>query len=241
MEIYIVRHGDPDYEHDSLTEKGVREATLLADRLEKIDFAKAYCSPLGRAQKTASYTLERKNMTAETMEWLREFQGTIKKNIITRKQCWDRTPAYWTAIDEYYDYGKWLDVDLMKKGDVKRHYDKVCKGIDDLLASHGYIHDGRIYRAVKPSKDKIVLFCHFGVECVILSHIFNVSPMILWHNFRALPSSVTRLVTEEREEGIAIFTALYFGDVSHLYKGDEEPSFQARFCELYTDDTRHEE
>ena len=32
MRILIVRHGDPDYEKDSLTPKGFREAELLAER-----------------------------------------------------------------------------------------------------------------------------------------------------------------------------------------------------------------
>ena len=64
--------------------------------------------------------------------------------------------------------------------------------------------------------------------------------MITWHNFRALPTSVTRLVTEERKKGKAIFVCTQFGDLSHLYAGDEEPSFQARFCECYEDDTRHD-
>ena len=30
MRILLIRHGDPDYEHDTLTEKGRREAELLA-------------------------------------------------------------------------------------------------------------------------------------------------------------------------------------------------------------------
>ena len=30
MNIYIIRHAEPDYEHDSLTEKGWREAELLS-------------------------------------------------------------------------------------------------------------------------------------------------------------------------------------------------------------------
>ena len=33
MRLLIIRHGDPDYEKDSLTEKGWREAALLADSL----------------------------------------------------------------------------------------------------------------------------------------------------------------------------------------------------------------
>ena len=64
--------------------------------------------------------------------------------------------------------------------------------------------------------------------------------MPLWHNFVALPSSVTTIVTEEREKGIAQFRCLGFGDVSHLYAADEEPSFAARFCECFEDDTRHD-
>ena len=35
MELFIIRHGDPDYARDSLTEKGVREAKLLSERMEK--------------------------------------------------------------------------------------------------------------------------------------------------------------------------------------------------------------
>ena len=37
MKILIIRHGDPDYEHDSLTETGWTEASLLAERLYKTE------------------------------------------------------------------------------------------------------------------------------------------------------------------------------------------------------------
>ena len=58
MKLLIVRHGDPDYSIDSLTPKGWREAELLKDRLTKLDVAACYCSPLGRAKDTASFTLK---------------------------------------------------------------------------------------------------------------------------------------------------------------------------------------
>ncbi len=238
MELWIIRHGDPDYVRDSLTEKGIREAQLLAERLSKYNIKAFYCSPLGRAQKTASYTLEKMCRTAETLPWAREFEGTVREGF-EKKCCWDRKPDYWSRIDDYYDYDKWIDVDLMKKNKVKKYLDKVYSGVDELLEKHGYVKDGRIYNAVNSNHDIIVLFCHFGVESVILSRIFSISPMVLWHNFRALPTSVTRLVTEEREQGKAIFTCLQYGDLSHLYAGDEKPSFQARFCECYGDETRH--
>ena len=53
MQFLIIRHGDPDYVHDSLTEKGFREAELLARRLKKEGVDKIYVSPLGRAAATA--------------------------------------------------------------------------------------------------------------------------------------------------------------------------------------------
>ena len=127
----------------------------------------------------------------------------------------------------------------MKSQNVPEEYKKVCEGIDGILAKHGYVHNGRLFDVVNGNHDTVVLFCHFGVEAVILSHIFSVSPMIFWHNFVALPTSVTVIQSQEREKGKAIFTCSSFGDLSHLYKGGEKPSFSARWCECFSDKTRH--
>lgn len=59
MKILIIRHGDPDYAIDSLTEKGRREAELLSERIAPLDVKAYYVSPLGRARDTAAYTLKR--------------------------------------------------------------------------------------------------------------------------------------------------------------------------------------
>ena len=61
MKLIIIRHGDPDYSIDSLTEKGWREAELLSDRISKLDVTAFYCSPLGRAKDTESFTLKKMN------------------------------------------------------------------------------------------------------------------------------------------------------------------------------------
>jgi probable phosphoglycerate mutase len=64
--------------------------------------------------------------------------------------------------------------------------------------------------------------------------------MVLWHGFCAAPTSVTTLITEERDEGIASFRMSAFGDISHLYAAGEEPAFAARFCEMYSNkEERH--
>ena len=97
MKLLIIRHGEPDYSIDSLTEKGWREAELLADRLSKLQIRDFYVSPMGRARATAKPTLERLGRTAEVLDWLHEFRGQII-NPSTGERCipWNLAPQYWT-------------------------------------------------------------------------------------------------------------------------------------------------
>jgi len=63
VRLYIVRHGDPDYdtnkaEGGTLTTQGQAEARALAPFLAKEGISHAYSSPLGRARLTAALGLE---------------------------------------------------------------------------------------------------------------------------------------------------------------------------------------
>ena len=239
MRLMIIRHGDPDYEHDSLTPKGWQEARLLSERLEKLKAEKrgeihCYMSPLGRAQDTASLTLEKLGKEAVVYPWLREFDApVIDPETGERRLCWDFLPASWMSEEMNFDRLRWSTTAVMESGNVQSEADRVWNGIDGILAAHGYVRSGNLYRAEHASEDTILIFCHFGVECVMLAHILNISPMILWHNFCAAPSSVTTLYSEERIRGTASFRMSAFGDISHLYAAGETPSFAARFCETY--------
>lgn len=241
MKLIIVRHADPDYEKDSLTEKGFKEADLLSNRIAKLDIKKAYCSPYGRAQDTSKPSLKKLGTEAETLDWLKEFPGYIINPANGEKSIpWDFLPSFWTADDRFYDRKQWRDIDIMKTGNAVEIYDSVCQKLDSLLLKHGYEHCGGYYKAISPNTDTIIMFCHFGIECVMLSHILGFSPFVFWQNFIALPSSVTTLITEEREQGTASFRCNGFGDISHLYAFDEPPAFAGRFCEVYTNfEERH--
>lgn len=242
MKLLLIRHGDPDYKNDTLTEKGRREAECLAEMLAEQDITHFYVSPYGRAQDTAYYTLKKMGRIAETLPWLREFEAPIwRPDDSTRMRIpWDWLPQDWTQDPRLYDKDRWQENELLSASDVGGEYRRVTGHFDELLARHGYRREGGYYRAERPNKDTIALFCHFGCGAVLLSHLWNVSPMVVWHGFCALPSSVTTLVTEERREGIASFRMLAYGETTHLYVNDEPPSFSARFCECYDDDTRHD-
>ena len=235
MKLLIVRHGDPDYSIDSLTEKGWREAEYLSQRLVKIPAAAYYCSPLGRAKDTARATLEKLGRTAQECPWLREFHATISRPDQPDWEhiCWDWLPADWTTRPEFFHINTWLDEPVMAAGDVHKEYDWVISNFDQLIERHGYRREGNLYRAIDANNDTLVFFCHFGAECVLLSRLLNISPMLLWHGTAAAPSSVTTLVTEERREGTAYFRMSSFGDISHLYVHDEPPAFAGRFVERF--------
>lgn len=241
MKLYIVRHGDPDYSIDSLTPKGWHEAELLASRLEHIEDAHCYCSPLGRARDTAAESLRRMGLRrgqpveAKIMPWLREFDAKVPDPVtgVIRSVAWDLMPSYWTVRDELYSVENWMDSDYFEGTDIREKFRAVREGIDGILAAHGYVREGRNYRVERANEDTVMLFCHFGVEAVIMGHLLGVSPLVMWHGFIALPTGVTILATEERERGIASFRCSRFGDLSHLDNAGEPPSFSGRFCETF--------
>ncbi|MBR4692814.1 MAG: histidine phosphatase family protein [Oscillospiraceae bacterium] len=234
MKLLIVRHGDPDYANDALTERGWREAELLAERMAKLEIAAFYVSPLGRARETAEATLRRLGRKGETLDWLREFAPRRFDPDCGRETViWDWLPQTWTAEKAFYDREAWMHVPVMEDAGVPAEARWVYGGLDALLAAHGYEHEGDVFRVRRPNRDTVALFCHFGVECVMLGHLLGISPMPLWHGTCALTTSVTTLATEERRQGIASFRMSGFGDVSHLPAAGQEPSFSARFCETW--------
>ncbi len=241
MKLIIIRHGDPDYATDTLTERGQAEALALSDRMVEVEAADYYVSPLGRAKETAAFTLNRLSRTAEVCPWLREFDHLIEKPHADWNPGipWDWMPGDWMTRPGFFDRDGWLREPEMAAVNMEAAYRNVTDHLDALLLQHGYTRDGFLYRADRANHDTLVFFCHFGLESVLLSHLLNVSPMVLWHGTCCLTTGVTTVVTEERMEGIASWRMLGFGDVSHLTAAGLEPSFSARFCECYTDPTRH--
>ena len=260
MRILMIRHGDPDYVHDTGTETGWKEAQLLAKRLVKENIKDFYVSPLGRARDTAKPTLEALGVTAQEKDWLQEFPARLDitespflqqafpntrrdadGNLSRNRIVWDMMPASWMNDPAYYTPDGWRQLPIAQHSDENEVYDRVTAGLDELLASYGYVRDGHLYRTEQGHHDTIAFFCHFGVMAVMLSHLWGVSPHVLQHLLCVLPTGVTEIYTEERMKGIAAFRTCRVGDLSHLYAGGQKPSFAARFREVYEDDDRNED
>lgn len=120
MKLLIVRHGDPDYSIDSLTETGWIEAELLSDRLCKLDVKAFYCSPKGRARHTAKATLEKLGRQAEILPWLREFSPQVLRPGKDKPGvAWDWLPQDWTEDKGFYDREHWWENDRFTAAGVR--------------------------------------------------------------------------------------------------------------------------
>ena len=254
MRLLFFRHGDPDYVIDGLTDKGKIEAKLLADRIKSFGIDEVVQSPLGRAKDTASYSLKELGLPVTTFDWLMEFPALFDPNkaseetrsayknelkkeadgdAFEKRIVWDMMPSYYASHLELFDRNSWKESELVRASNAVSVYNNVVENFDKFLEDHGYKRNGDIYQVTESSDKTIALFCHFGITCVMLSHLWNVSPFVPLQFLAMAPTSVTEVVSEEREKGIAIFRTLRVGDITHLMIGGEEPSFSARFCERF--------
>lgn len=260
MKLIFIRHGDPDYVRDGLTEKGKIEAKALADMIERYNIDEVYQSPLGRAVETAEYSLKVLGKKVTTCEWLREFPALIDPNLseevvrayskefkinpetgkYDKHIIWDMLPSYYGSHPELFDLNKWRDADILKYSNTLEVYDHVTSEFASLLESYGYVRDGYAYKVKEGNNKTIAFFCHYGITGVLLSYLWHVSPFVPLQYMAVAPTAVTVVATEEREKGIATFRTIRMGDISHLNLAGEEPSFSARFCEKFENENeRH--
>ena len=234
MRLLIVRHAEPNYELDCLTERGRRQAELLGERLRRIPAKAYYASPLGRAKETARRVLAPLGREAEELPWLAEFRGRTGGLITGKRRIpWDFRTTQWYDRPLLMDRERWTEDELVSGGSVKEIWDETTQGVDALLQKHGYRRDGGVYRCEHNKEDTIVLFCHYGVGMAVLSYLTGMPALPMWQAFLFLPASVTTLVTQERVKGEIEFRCLCAGDVAHLLHEPDVLSWAGEFPECF--------
>ena len=235
MKLIFIRHGDPDYVKDSQTEKGWREAEILSERVKNWPVKEFYCSPLGRAQDTASLTLNKVGRKAVTYDWLQEFYYRVTDEQTGQERiAWDFMPNYFCSHDGLHNKDEWFKTAVMSSGDIEKHYSEVKQGIDGLLASYGYVRreDG-VYAVKEHNDDNLVFFCHFGITALLTGYLTGIAAPALWQGFFMAPTSITVLGSEERLPGEAAFRVQVFGDYRHLIEGGEPVSASGYFTDIF--------
>ena len=177
MRILFIRHGEPDYAKDDLTDTGVRQAELLAQRLKDEGIEEIWSSPLGRAQRTARISSEVLKLPVQTLECMREIKwGSADGNQIFA----DGHP--WDISDEMAHQGMdltstdWQTNRFFINNLAVSSVNAVESGLDEWLSEFGYKRQGLYYgHDVEEDDHKTVaLFCHGGSSSAAIAHMMNL-------------------------------------------------------------------
>jgi probable phosphoglycerate mutase len=226
MLLYVIRHADPIYNPDSLTELGHKQAEALAERLAVNGIDKAFSSPHGRARMTAEPTCKLMGIEYGVEEWMSE--GLAWMDLSGERE--DRGPGVkdWTIYrhnvllryDEHIkNGGVWHESPNYKGSNAKNGYKRICDASDDFLERLGFKNEeGKGYKVVRYNDDKVAAFCHHGFGTTWLSHLLGIPPHIVWAGFDIAASGITALAFGNHESGYIAPRCICWADWSHVYK-----------------------
>ena len=177
MRLIFVRHGEPDYEHDCLTERGRIQAEAAAERLREEGIEEIYASPLGRAAETAAVTAEALGLPVKTLDYMRELHwGSVDGTPLPRNgHPWDLADLLATEGFDLTDPA-WREHPYFSNNIVTAEADSVARQTDGWLLSLGYERRGAYYRCVRPddTQKAVALFSHGGSSAAAMGHILNL-------------------------------------------------------------------
>ena len=179
MRIVLVRHGDPNYEKDCLTELGHKQAAVAAQRLLKEGIDEIYCSPLGRARQTAGYFSEASGIKdIKILDFMQEIRFGTEEDLYNNK--WNPWLGVQTLVREGKDLQTpvWREYPVFKDNLATVDADKIGDETDKWLAGLGYVREGQYYRNTNSSSSTsssrtLAIFCHGGASAAFLARVLN--------------------------------------------------------------------
>ena len=173
MRIIFIRHGEPDYERDCLTETGKRQAMAAAKRLERERIIEIYSSPMGRAAETAAFTAERLNLPVQVLPFMHEISWG-GPGIPEVGHPW--TVSDWMISQDDFDFyhADWRMHPCFRGNEAVRYLDEISAEFDRFLINHGYRHQGTRFFCETDWHKTLAVFSHGGSGACVLSHLLSL-------------------------------------------------------------------
>lgn len=221
MLLYVIRHGDPIYDPDSLTEKGHLQAKALAKRLSVHGLDRVFVSPLQRARQTAQPTCDLLGLRPEVEEWTSEEYSwrdfSFKDENGRQNWCFHIQTTEYKTEKILAKGDKWYEEKPFSLTNAKSGWERICSESDSFLSRLGYVRDGMIYRIASPNDMRVAVFCHQGFGTTWLAHLLSIPPVLFWSSFDLNHSSVTILNFENNKNGLTSPMCIALSDTSHIY------------------------
>lgn len=206
MIFYIIRHGDPDYEHDTITPYGHEEAKALADWFDTIPLDRIFTSPLGRAKDTASYTAAHKNLTPIVLPWAEESMDYMRQ-FSPDTACGYRFSTT-DGITDFLDF---------YEDDRRPTLERLVNSADVFFADLGFERRGAHYHVSRMNDERIALFCHGGFGTALTAHLLGMPPALGFPSMFMTTTSVTTFEFRDGGKGFLRPRLIRFGEISHLH------------------------
>ncbi len=211
MEAFLIRHGDPDYENDTLTPNGHQEAQMLAASLAEESLDAIYSSPMGRAQHTMQYTADLTGLDTTVLDWLHE----VTAPPVDDWCAWELPGHYSLSGPQLPTLDNWVEQSVFGSSFLP-YYNKIAEGFDELMRGYGYEKSGYMYCVNAPTDEKIALFCHKGTTLTLLGYLLHWPLPLIFAHCQISPTGVSRLVWEQSNEHWATPKLQVLNDLSHL-------------------------
>lgn len=220
MLLYIIRHGDPIYETDSLTDRGRVQAEAVGKRMLAARIDRIYSSPMGRAKETAEPACRLLGLEKHIEDWTHEiederltpFPDGIMKSITRVQNTYYRENGNINLSyeDSYKAQG-------INQSNMRSAVDFIESNGRAFLEKLGYREENGVYRILRPNEERIALFCHAAFARAWLSVLLHIPIHIMWASFEYTHTGVTVIEFKNNENGVTAPRCLCYSDVSHLY------------------------
>ena len=220
MLLYIIRHGDPDYETDSLTERGRKQAAAVAKRLYDSKIDTVYSSPMGRARQTAAPLCEMLGTDCHIEDWCYEIWDAVRtpfpdgelKSITKVQKTYYRENG---NID--LPYTRAFECQGIAQSGMKAEIGRLEREGNAFLERLGYQYENGVYKILRPNESRVALFCHAAFSRAWLSVLFHIPLHLMWASTDMTHTGVTVLHFENYQNGFTVPNCLCYSDMSHLY------------------------
>lgn len=219
MFLYIIRHADPDYPNNTITEFGHQEARALAGRMAGEGLTRIYTSPLGRARDTARYTAEATGIEPVIEDWTCEIRiPAVEQGVYGKLSPFNLAGEVIRANQEAYRSHEGVScLPYVRDTPIAEAAQDIRDHSDAFLKELGYEREGGLYRCVRPNAERVAMFCHGGFAGALISHLLEIPLPLIWSGLWLAPSSVTTVFFEQRSEQWAVPRCIAIGDTGHLY------------------------
>lgn len=222
MLLYYVRHGDPIYSPDSLTDLGSRQAEAVGRRIAMHGIDKIFSSTSNRAVLTATPLSQIAKKEIIQLDWCNEhhvWQELTATNGDDTFWIWgiDPTRSLLNSPEVFALGEKWYEHPGFEEK-VGKGIQRINRETDAFMESLGYVHnrETKTYKALKPNNQRIALFAHQGFSGAFLSSLLDI-PYPLFSTRFDLSHSCVTVIEFPDCEGNHIPTVLQHSNDSHLY------------------------